>query len=78
LPQNFEGGQMPLHMRLRSCAGSRTRSGWKYQVVQPCPVAELFPEGGSIGVDDLVGAGAVRAGAPVKILGSARSRRRSR
>lgn len=27
VPQNFEGGQMPLHMRLPSCAASRTRSG---------------------------------------------------
>ena len=33
-------------------------------------LGELFPEGGSVGVEDLVAAGAVRAGHPVKILGN--------
>jgi large subunit ribosomal protein L15 len=30
----------------------------------------LFPDGGTVGVADLVSAGAVRPGAPVKILGN--------
>ena len=34
------------------------------------PKTPLPGEGGTVGVDDLVAAGAVRAGAPVKILGS--------
>ena len=42
----------------------------EYQVVNLARLAELFPEGGTIGVDDLVAKGAVRAGHPVKILGS--------
>ena len=70
VPQNFEGGQMPLHMRLPKLRGFKNPFRVEYQVVNLSRVAELFPEGGSIGVDDLVGAGAVRAGAPVKILGS--------
>ena len=70
VPQNFEGGQMPLHMRLPKLRGFKNPFRVEYQVVNLSRVAELFPEGGSVGVDDLVGAGAVRAGAPVKILGS--------
>jgi large subunit ribosomal protein L15 len=70
VPQNFEGGQMPLHMRLPKLRGFKNPFRVEYQVVNLSRVAELFPEGGSVGVDDLVGAGAVRAGAPVKVLGS--------
>ena len=70
VPQNFEGGQMPLHMRLPKLRGFKNPFRVEYQVVNLSRVVELFPEGGSVGVDDLVGAGAVRAGAPVKILGS--------
>ena len=32
-------------------------------------LAELFPDGGTGGLDDLVERGAVRKGAPVKVLG---------
>ena len=70
VPQNFEGGQMPLHMRLPKLRGFKNPFRVEYQIVNVSRVAELFPEGGSVGVDDLVAAGAVRAGAPVKILGS--------
>ena len=70
VPESFEGGQMPLHMRLPKLRGFKNPFRVEYQVVNLSRVAELFPEGGSVGVDDLVGAGAVRAGAPVKILGS--------
>jgi large subunit ribosomal protein L15 len=70
VPQNFEGGQMPLHMRLPKLRGFKYPFRVEYQIVNLSRVAELFPEGGSVGVDDLVAAGAVRAGAPVKILGS--------
>jgi large subunit ribosomal protein L15 len=70
VPQNFEGGQMPLHMRLPKLRGFKNPFRVEYQIVNLSRVAELFPEGGSVGVDDLVTAGAVRAGAPVKILGS--------
>jgi large subunit ribosomal protein L15 len=70
VPQNFEGGQMPLHMRLPKLRGFKNPFRVEYQVVNLSRVGELFPEGGPVGVDDLVAAGAVRAGAPVKILGS--------
>jgi len=38
-------------------------------VVNAGRLAELFPDGGSVGPDELVAAGAVRPGAPVKVLG---------
>jgi large subunit ribosomal protein L15 len=57
-------------MRLPKLRGFKNPFRVEYQVVNLSRVVELFPEGGSVGVDDLVGAGAVRAGAPVKILGS--------
>ncbi|HZA31815.1 MAG TPA: 50S ribosomal protein L15 [Propionibacteriaceae bacterium] len=70
LPQNFEGGQMPLHMRVPKLRGFKNPFRVEYQVVNLSRLAELFPEGGPIGVDDLVSAGAVRSGQPVKVLGS--------
>jgi large subunit ribosomal protein L15 len=70
LPQNFEGGQMPLHMRVPKLRGFSNPFRVEYQVVNVSRLAELFPEGGSVGVDDLVAAGAVRAGQPVKVLGN--------
>ena len=70
VPQNFEGGQMPLHMRVPKLRGFKNPFRTEYQVVNLARLAELFPEGGSVGVEDLVAAGAVRAGQPVKILGT--------
>ena len=70
VPQNFEGGQMPLHMRVPKLRGFKNPFRTEYQVVNLSRLGELFPEGGSIGVEDLVAAGAVRAGQPVKILGT--------
>ena len=70
VPQNFEGGQMPLHMRVPKLRGFRNPFRTEYQVVNLSRLGELFPEGGPVGVEDLVAAGAVRAGQPVKILGA--------
>ncbi|HHV21403.1 MAG TPA: 50S ribosomal protein L15 [Propionibacterium sp.] len=70
VPEAFEGGQMPMHMRVPKLRGFRNPFRVEYQVVNLARLAELFPEGGTIGVDDLVAKGAVRAGHPVKILGS--------
>ena len=70
MPENFEGGQMPLHMRVPKLRGFKNPFRIEYQVVNLSRLAELFPEGGTVGVDELVAAGAVRAGQPVKILGS--------
>ncbi len=69
VPAGFEGGQMPLHMRLPKLKGFTNRFRVEYQVVNLDRVAELFPEGGTIGVDELVSAGAVRSGKLVKVLG---------
>jgi large subunit ribosomal protein L15 len=68
VPQNFEGGQMPLHMRLPKLRGFKNPFRVEYQVVNLDRLGQLFPEGGTVGVADLVAAGAVRPGAPVKIL----------
>ena len=65
----FEGGQMPLHMRLPKLKGFKNRNRIEFQVVNLARLAELFPNGGTIGVDELVDAGAVRKGELVKVLG---------
>ena len=70
VPQNFEGGQMPLHMRLPKLRGFKNPFRVEYQVVNLDRLGQLFPDGGTVGVADLVAAGAVRPGAPVKVLGS--------
>src|SRR3954447_14848411 len=70
VPAGFEGGQMPIHMRLPKLKGFKNRFRVEYQVVNAGRLAELFPDGGTVGVDDLVAAGAVRRGAPVKVLGN--------
>ena len=65
----FEGGQMPIHMRLPKLKGFKNRFRVEFQVVNLDRLAELFPAGGEIGPDELVEAGAVRRGQPVKVLG---------
>jgi large subunit ribosomal protein L15 len=69
VPARFEGGQMPLHMRLPKLKGFTNRFRVEYQVVNLARLGELFPEGGDIGVDELVAKGAVRSGELVKVLG---------
>ena len=66
----FEGGQMPIHMRLPKLKGFKNRFKVTYQVVNLERLAELFPEGGTIGPDELAEAGAVRRNQPVKVLGT--------
>jgi len=65
----FEGGQMPLHMRLPKLKGFRNRFRTEYQVVNVGDLARLFPTGGEIGPAELVEAGAVRRKQLVKVLG---------
>ena len=69
VPAWFEGGQMPIHMRLPKLKGFKNRFRVEFQVVNAGRLAELFPSGGTVGPDELVAAGAVRRGAPVKVLG---------
>ena len=42
----FEGGQMPLHMRLPKLKGFKNRFRTEYQVVNVGDLATLFPQGG--------------------------------
>jgi large subunit ribosomal protein L15 len=70
VPAAFEGGQMPIHMRLPKLKGFKNPFKVEFQVVNLDRINELFPEGGSVTVDQLVARGAVRKGQPVKVLGS--------
>jgi large subunit ribosomal protein L15 len=70
VPAAFEGGQMPLHRRLPKLKGFKNPNKVAFQVVNLDQLATLFPEGGEVGIDDLVAKGAVRANQPVKVLGS--------
>ncbi len=69
VPVRFEGGQMPIHMRLPKLKGFRNRFRTEYEIVNVGDIGRLFPKGGAIGVDDLVAKGAVRKNALVKVLG---------
>ena len=69
VPASFEGGQMPIHMRLPKLRGFRNPFRVEFQVVNLDRIGVLFPEGGTVGVDELVAKGAVRKGQPVKVLG---------
>ncbi|GID96933.1 50S ribosomal protein L15 [Amorphoplanes digitatis] len=70
VPARFEGGQMPIHMRLPKMKGFKNKNKVVFQVVNLDRLAELFPNGGEIGPLELAEAGAVRPGQPVKVLGS--------
>ncbi|WP_029987813.1 50S ribosomal protein L15 [Leucobacter sp. PH1c] len=65
----FEGGQMPLHMRTPKLRGFKNPFRTEYQVVNVAKLAELYPQGGDVTVEDLVAKGAVRKNQPVKVLG---------
>ena len=70
VPERFEGGQMPLHMRSPKLKGFKNRFGVEFQVVNVAMINNLFPQGGDITIVDLVNAGAVRKGQLVKVLGN--------
>jgi large subunit ribosomal protein L15 len=69
VPSSFEGGQMPIHMRLPKLKGFKNPFKEEFQVVNLDRIGKLYPEGGTITVEDLVAKGAVRKGRPVKVLG---------
>jgi large subunit ribosomal protein L15 len=69
VPVGFEGGQMPIHMRLPKLKGFKNPFKVEFQVVNLDRISSLFPEGGDVTVADLVARGAVRKGQPVKVLG---------
>jgi large subunit ribosomal protein L15 len=70
VPERFEGGQMPLHMRLPKLRGFKNPFRTEYQVVNLDKLAALYPQGGEVTVADLVAKGAVRKNQLVKVLGS--------
>ena len=70
VPAGFEGGQMPLHMRVPKLKGFVNHFRVEYQVVNLDRLALLFPDGGDVSIDDLVAKGAVRKNELVKVLGT--------
>lgn len=69
VPVTFEGGQMPIHMRLPKLKGFKNRFRTEYAVVNVSDIARVFPKGGSVGIDDLVSGGLARKNTLVKVLG---------
>ena len=69
VPVTFEGGQMPIHMRLPKLKGFKNRFRTEYEPVNVGDIAKAFPEGGTVGVDELVAKGLVRKNRLVKVLG---------
>src|SRR3954454_5525897 len=80
VPARFEGGQMPIHMRLPKLKGFKNKNKVVFQVVNLDRLGQLFPERGQGGAPvrggaragplEAAAAGAVRRGQPVKVLGS--------
>ncbi|MBM7795400.1 50S ribosomal protein L15 [Pseudoglutamicibacter cumminsii] len=70
VPAGFQGGQLPLHMRLPKLRGFKNPFRTEYQVVNLTRLEELFPEGGEVTIEALVAKGAVRKNQPVKVLGT--------
>ena len=69
VPVGFEGGQMPIHMRLPKLKGFKNRFRTEYAVVNVGDISRAFPKGGTVGIDDLVANGLVRKNVLVKVLG---------
>ncbi len=61
---------MPIHMRLPKLRGFKNRFRTEFQPVNVGDIATAFPEGGTVGVLDLVKAGLVRKNELVKVLGN--------
>ena len=66
----FEGGQMPIHLRLPKLKGFKNPNHVEYQVVNVADLAKKFADGSDVTAADIAAAGLVRAKKPVKVLGS--------
>jgi len=66
----FEGGQLPLVMRLPKMRGFKNPARVEYQAVNVSTINALYPKGGDVTVADLIAKGAVRDSLPVKVLGN--------
>jgi len=72
----FEGGQMPIHMRMRKLRGPHMKKSMPFEMfrthTQPVNLADLdarFDSGAEVTVEAMVGKGlATRKGIPVKVL----------
>ncbi len=51
VPDRFEGGQMPLHMRLPKLRGFKNPFRTEYQVVNLDRLTALYPDGGEVTVE---------------------------
>jgi large subunit ribosomal protein L15 len=70
VPAGFEGGQMPIHMRLPKLRGFKNRFRTEYQPVNVGDIARVFADGGKVSKEDLATRGLVRKGKLVKVLGT--------
>lgn len=70
VPAGFEGGQLPLQMRLPKLRGFKNRSRVEYQPVNVGDIARAFPDGGAVGLAELASRGLANNGERVKVLGS--------
>ena len=70
VPEGFQGGTTPLHMRFPKLRGFKNPFKTEYQVVNLDKLSSLYPDGGDVTVEDLVSKGAVRRGHLVKVLGT--------
>lgn len=70
VPAWFEGGSLPLHMRLPKVRGFNSPFKTPFQVVNLDRLSDLYPDGGAVTPEDLAAKGAVRKGLPVKVLGA--------
>src|SRR3954449_9690558 len=62
VPAAFEGGQMPIHMRLPKLPGFKTRFRPESQPVNVGDIARVFADGGTVSKDDLAARGLGRKG----------------
>jgi large subunit ribosomal protein L15 len=70
VPARFEGGNLPLHMRLPKLKGFQNPFRVEYQVVNLDRLALLYPDGGEVTPESLAAKGAVRSDKLVKVLGA--------
>lgn len=70
VPESFQGGTTPLHMRFPKLRGFKNPFKTTYQVVNLDKISSLYPNGGDVTIEDLVAKGAVRDGELVKVLGT--------
>lgn len=64
----FQGGQLTSVMRAPKLRGFTNPFRVEYQVVNVGRLAELYPKGGKVTIEDLVAKGAVRKNEKVKVL----------